>query len=236
MHLLGRKLRRSTAYHPQTDGQTKVVNQSVETYLCCFAMGTPKQWSKWLPWAEFSYNTTHHTSTQVTPFEVVYGRPPPPLLQYEKGSSLVHEIDRLLHVQDTMISKLKESLLKAQQRMIKATNTKRRDVHYEVNDWVYLKLRPYRQSSLGKHNHPKLAPRFVDPFHVIAKVGPVAYRLELPQDASIHPVFHVSMLRKVVRTNFPIFPIPPLLGPDLSIAITPAIVLGLRQSLTKDMV
>lgn len=206
MHLLGRKLRRSTAYHPQTDGQTKVVNQSVETYLCCFAMGTPKQWSKWLPWAEFSYNTTHHTSTQVTPFE------------------------------DTMISKLKESLLKAQQRMIKATNTKRRDVHYEVNDWVYLKLRPYRQSSLGKHNHPKLAPRFVDPFHVIAKVGPVAYRLELPQDASIHPVFHVSMLRKVVRTNFPIFPIPPLLGPDLSIAITPAIVLGLRQSLTKDTV
>lgn len=85
MRLLGTTLRCSTAYHLQTDGQTKVVNRGLETYLRCFTMRTPKQWFKWLPWAEHSYNTAYHASTQLSPFEAVYGRPPPPLLQYENG-------------------------------------------------------------------------------------------------------------------------------------------------------
>lgn len=78
------------------------------------------------------------------------------------------------------------------------------------NDGVYLKLRLYRQSSLGKHAHPKLAPSFAGLFQVISKVGPVAYRLALPQDGGIHPVFHVSVLQKAVGTNLPIFQHPHL--------------------------
>lgn len=129
-----------------------------------------------------------------------------------------------------MLGKLRESLHRAQQRMVKQANSGRRDVQYAVNDWVYLKLRPYRQSTLGKHTHPKLAPRFVGPFQALAKVGSVAYRLALPPEVGIHPVFHVSMLWKAVGTNFPVLQIPPSLAPNLTIVITLMAVLGLRQS------
>ena len=75
--LLETQLRRSTTYHPQTDGQTEVVNRGVETYLGYFSMNTPKQWVKWLAWAELSYNTTVRTTTLMTPFEASMGNHPP---------------------------------------------------------------------------------------------------------------------------------------------------------------
>ena len=174
---------------PQTDGQTEVVNRGVETYLRCFAMNTPKQWVKWLAWVELSYNTTVRTAILMTPFEALYGRPPPSILPYVKGSSRVNEVDHLMKERDEILGVLKANLLKAQQRMVKYANAKRQEVLFKVHDWVYVKLRPYQQSSLSRFKHPKLAPRFIGPFMIVARIGFVAYRLAFPKESLIHPSF-----------------------------------------------
>lgn len=94
--LQGSVLSASTAYHPQTDGQTEVLNRCLEDYLRCFVSETAKDWITHLPWAEWSYNTSLHSAINTTPFEAVYGRPPPTVVDYVQGSSPVEEVDRTL--------------------------------------------------------------------------------------------------------------------------------------------
>ena len=91
---------------------------------------------------------------------------------------------------------LRENLLKSQDIMQANTNKRRRDIEYAVGDWVFLKMQPYRRRSLAKRINEKLSPRFYGPFQVLNKVGAVAYKLDLPSHSKIHPVFHVSLLKK----------------------------------------
>ncbi|KAL5751080.1 hypothetical protein ACOSP7_025683 [Xanthoceras sorbifolium] len=79
----------SSSYHSQTDGQSEVVNRTLEIYLRCFTSSQPKDWMKWLTWAEYCYNTSWHTTIKMSPFEVVYGCPPPTLLSYVPGTAKV---------------------------------------------------------------------------------------------------------------------------------------------------
>ena len=111
--LQGTKLQRSSSYHPHTDGQTKVVNRSVETYLRYFVSDKPKQWLQWLSWAEYWYNTSFHTSAQTTPFQIVYGREPPPIIKYGRNSTSVSSVEAMLEERDAMLEELKSQLLKA---------------------------------------------------------------------------------------------------------------------------
>ncbi|KAL3564871.1 hypothetical protein D5086_032917 [Populus alba] len=85
LKLSGTQLKMSSAYHPQTDGQTEVVNRCIEQYLHCFAYQQPRKWHSFLPWAEFWYNTTYHSSTGMTPFQALYGRLPPTIPQYTEA-------------------------------------------------------------------------------------------------------------------------------------------------------
>lgn len=87
---------------------------------------------------------------------------------------------------------LKEHLARAQNRMKIQTDKKRKDKEYAVGDTVVLKLRPYAQSSLVNRPFPKLAFKYFGPYKVVEKIGGGAYRLELPVDCLIHPIFHVS--------------------------------------------
>lgn len=148
--LAGINLNFSTKYHPQRDGQTEVVNRSVETYLRCLAGEQPKTWAQYLSWAEFWYNSSFHSTIKISPFQAVYGREPPGLLKYENGSTANADLERQLQDRDLMIIHIKEHLHRAQQRMKMQADAHGKEVQFEVGDSVFLKLRPYRQKSLAK--------------------------------------------------------------------------------------
>lgn len=162
----------------------------------CMTAETPHTWSKWLPLAEWWYNTTYHSAIHNTPFEIVYGQPPPLHLPYLPGESSSPTVDRSLQKREEVISMLKFHLLRAQNRLKQAADSHRSHREFSVGDHVYLKLQPYRQHSLKNRKTPhKLSPCFYGPFRVVDKVGSVAYKLALPPDAAIHDVFHVSQLK-----------------------------------------
>lgn len=91
---LGAKLKLSTAYHPQTDGQTEILNKCLESYLRCMTGEKPSAWALWLSLVEWWYNTTYHSAIQTTPYEALYGQDPPLHLPYLVGASPVATVDR----------------------------------------------------------------------------------------------------------------------------------------------
>lgn len=196
--LQGTKLKMSSTYHPETDGQTEVINRCLESYLRCFASDHPKTWSYWLPWAEFWYNTTFHISIGKTPFEVVYGRKAPHIVKFLTKETKVAAVAVKLSERDEALNQLKRHLLKAQEEMASYANKNRRDLSFEIGEWVFLKLRPHRQQSVVKRMNKKLAARFYGPFQIDKKIGEVAYKLKLPVESKIHPIFHISLLKKAV--------------------------------------
>ncbi|KAA8517478.1 hypothetical protein F0562_017771 [Nyssa sinensis] len=119
--LNGTEFNYSSAYHPQTDGQSEVVNRTMEMYLRCFTSSQPKDWVKWLTWAEYCYNTSWHSAIKKTPFEVVYGRTPPTLLSYIQGTAKVASVEEELLSRDQMVKELRVNLKEAQERMKKVS-------------------------------------------------------------------------------------------------------------------
>lgn len=201
--LQGTKLCRSSAYHPQSDGQTEVVNRSLEHYLRCFVADKPSSWCNLLYWAEWWYNTTFHSTISMTPFQALYGTPPPAISMYLPGTTAVHVVDVALQGRDELIRSLKSHMSIAHNRMKQHADLHRTEREFEVGDWVFLKLHPYRHKSLLKRPSHKLSPRFYGPFKVDARVGKVAYRLHLPPQSKIHPTFHVSLLKKRIGDSTP---------------------------------
>nr|CAD39356.2 OSJNBa0059H15.7 [Oryza sativa Japonica Group] len=196
---LGSYLAFSTAYHPQTDGQTERTNQVLEDMLRACALDFSKDWERCLPYAEFSYNNSFQASLKMSPNEALFGpRCRTPLMWSETGERAVFGPD-IIQEAEEKVRLIRDRLKVAQSRQKSYADTRRRNLEFKEGDYVYLKVSPMRETKRFKVNG-KLAPRYVGPFQIIARRGEVAYQLQLPKNiADVHPVFHVSQLKKCLR-------------------------------------
>ncbi|WVZ70419.1 hypothetical protein U9M48_019090 [Paspalum notatum var. saurae] len=196
---LDTKLRFSTAYHPQTDGQTERTNQILEDMLRACAIQYGTSWDKCLPYAEFSYNNSYQASLKKSPFEALYSkRCRTPLFWNQTGEKKVFGPD-IIQDAEQQLRIIQENLRVAQSRQRSYADIRRRDLSFKVDDHVYLKVSP--MGGIRRFNMKgKLAPRYIGPFKILEKKGEVAYRLELPPSLSgVHDVFHISQLKKCLR-------------------------------------
>lgn len=123
----------SMAYHPQTNGKTKVVvHRCLETFLRCFVVDQPKVWVTWLPWDEYWYNTNLHASTGTTMFAIVYGRPPPVLSRFLPSEVRVEAVLRELKDRDEALKQLKNDLLRAYNQLKDQADHRRVERNFEV--------------------------------------------------------------------------------------------------------
>ena len=195
---LGTRVDLSTAFHPQTDGQSERTIQILEDMLRACAIDFGGHWDSHLPLAEFAYNNSYQASIQMAPFEALYGRRcRSPIGWFESGEVQVLGPDLVQQTLDK-VRVIQDRLRTAQSRQISYADRRRRDLEFMVGDRVFLKVSPMKGvMRFGKKG--KLSPRFIGPFEILERVGAVAYRLALPPSLSVHPVFHVSMLRKYVH-------------------------------------
>ncbi|GJQ93880.1 putative reverse transcriptase domain-containing protein [Tanacetum coccineum] len=193
---LGTHLDMSTAYHPQTDGQSERTIQTLEDMLRACTLDFGGSWDVHLPLVKFSYNNSYHSSVRCAPFEALYGRKCRSSITWAEvgeghliGSELVQEITE-------KISQIKDRLKAACDSQKSYADKRRKPLEFSVGDYVLLKVSPWK-GVVRFGMKGKLAPRFVRPFEIIEKLGLVAFRLDLPEELDcVHDTFHVSNLKK----------------------------------------
>lgn len=189
----------STAFHPQTDGQTERVNRVMEEVLRSYVNPTQTDWDRWLPCVEFAINNAVHSGTKETPFFLNYGyHPSTPLslqtpLQRETRLARVPTAVKFTANMYEALAKAKRCLQAHQDRMKRHADASRRELSFGPGQYVWLS----NKNIALKHNGTrKLIAKWLGPFKVLSVVNPVAYKLELPAAMQkLHPVFHVSLLK-----------------------------------------
>jgi hypothetical protein len=201
----GTKLAMSTSFHPQTDGQTERANRSLEDMIRAYVNNKQDDWDCHLPALELATNNSKQASTGFSPFYLNFGYHPnlPVNLNVHQNHNPAAKyfIDQLA----SDLEAAKTNLLDAQARQAKYANQSRREVIFELGDEVLLSTVDHRLRSFSGISQ-KLLPKFVGPFKIKKVVSSVAYELDLPVTMKIHPVFHVSKLRKYVPSDPEMFP------------------------------
>src|SRR3954464_8572310 len=195
MEAFGTHLSLSTAFHPQSQGQVERVNQVLEDMLRACVLSFGMKWEESLPYAELSYNNSYQDSLKMAPFEVLYGRKCRTPLNWSGTGERPECRPNLVQQAEDQDRVVQENLKAAQSRQKSNYDRKHREMEYQPGEYAYLRVAPIR----GTHRFGikgKLAPRYIGPFRILSRSGPVAYRLELPPNLSqVHDVFHVSQLR-----------------------------------------
>ncbi|GMI65616.1 hypothetical protein HRI_000230900 [Hibiscus trionum] len=197
---LGVKINPSTAYHPQTDGQTEKVNQCLEAYLRHDrreAQGVGELVASSRVVVQHLFPLCYPDNS----LSSLYGQAPVDHLPYTAGESPVASVDRSLQHRKAALKMLKFYLQRAQVRMKQQADRKRTECEYQIGDLVYLKLQPYQQHTIKMRTCQKLAPKWFGPFRIVGRVGKVSYKLQLPKDSRVHPIFHISQLKKHIGSD-----------------------------------
>jgi hypothetical protein len=203
--------------------------------LSACALQYGRSWDKSLPYTKFSYNNSYQESLKVAPFKMLYGRRcRTPLFWNETGERKVFG-PNILQEAKKQVCMVRENLRVAQSRQKSYTDHRRRELSFEVGDFVYLKVSPMRGLRRFKVRG-KLAPRFIRPFKILEKRGEVAYQLELPPQLSdVRDVFHVSQLKKYLRVPEEQISMEDLdVKEDLSYQEYPVKILGMSERVTQN--
>jgi hypothetical protein len=199
MDLSGTHQKLSTAYHPQTDGQTERTNQTLEQYLRCYVNYQQNNWVQLLPIAQFAFNNST-ASTGISPFYANYGLHP----NIEKDARGVKPIAKQAQISVTNIQKLhlmlKEELVRLSKQTTKQANKKRSEgPDFQEGEKVYI----LRKNIKTQRPNDKLDHTKIGPYKIKKKLGPVTFEIELPAGMNIHPVFHKSLLEKAPQDATP---------------------------------
>lgn len=206
---LGTTLTLSTAYHPQTDGQTERANRTLEEMLRGYVSWAQDDWDQHLPVLELAYNSSIQASTGKSPFFLNSGQevrlPLDAAMSSIRNCSNPEAADRIRALHQGIVE-AKRAIEKAQERQRKYADQHRRDVTFAVGDKVLLSTDHLQL--VGDRRTPKFSERFIGPFPIQRVVGPNAYQLELPSSLQIHPVLNISRLKEY-RDGFEAFPARP---------------------------
>ncbi|WMV37690.1 hypothetical protein MTR67_031075 [Solanum verrucosum] len=192
------QVKHNTTFYPQTDGQAERTIQTLKVMLRACVIGFKGNWDDHLPLIEFSYKNSYHSSIQMTPFEALYGRRcMSPIVWFEVGKVTLIGTE-LVHEAMEKVRLIRERLKMAQSRQKSYANVRRRELEFDIDDRVYLKISPMKRViRFGKNG--KLSPHYVGTYQILRRFNKVAYELDLPSElASMHPVFYVLLLKKCI--------------------------------------